>query len=306
MQEATPPTLISLVMDAVTRRQVLLGGVGTVLLAACSKGGGDDASATTSTTAEAGGGGLILFNAFQPAQPMGKELRLPLGLADKDGSFDVNLPKTITVRLQKPDGTRTTPVTLDRHEQDLPRGYFPLVTTFDATGRWSILADVGKAKIGSTVDVRAPSEVPVIPGPGDALPNIPTPTTANHLGVKPICTHDPVCPFHSVSLDQAIGGKQPIALLVSTPAFCQVAICGPVLDLFIKRRAQLEAAGVAVIHAEVYVNDRAQETTATVNALGLDYEPALFLAAPDGTVTTRLDSIFDGTELDEALARLVP
>src|SRR5438132_1411319 len=83
-------------------------------------------------------------------------------------------------------------------------------------------------------------------------PPNPTPTTANHLGVNPICTHDPVCPFHSVSLDQAIGGTRPIALLVSTPAFCQVAICGPVLDLFIKRKATFAAQGITVIHAEVY------------------------------------------------------
>src|SRR3954463_14899819 len=125
MQEVTAPRLISLFMVPVTRRQVLLGGAGAVLLAACSGSSGDDTAVTSTTEAgaAAGGGGLILFNAFQPTQPVGKELRLPLGLADKDGSFDVSTPKTISVRLQKPDGTRTTPVTLDRHEQDLPRGY---------------------------------------------------------------------------------------------------------------------------------------------------------------------------------------
>jgi hypothetical protein len=56
----------------------------------------------------------------------------------------------------------------------------------------------------------------------------------------------------------------------------------------------------------VYVDESARVTSPTVDALGLTFEPSLFLAAPDGTVTDRLDSIFDGAELDEALARLAP
>jgi hypothetical protein len=293
----------------VTRRQVLLGAAGGVLLSACGKSAGGDgttASSVTTTPGTAGAGGLVLFKAFQAAQPVGVDLRLPLALADGEGSFDVNLPRTVSVRMRRPDGGISAPVTINRHEQDLPRGYFPLRTKFDAPGRWSIVLETGTTQVETTVDAKPASEVPAIPGPGDALPKIPTPTTANHQGVNPICTRDPVCPFHSVSLDQVIGATMPIVLMVSTPAFCQVAICGPVLDLLVKRRSHLEQAGVAVIHAEVYVDRNAQQTTPTVDALGLDFEPSLFLAAPDGTVTDRLDSIFDGAELDEALARLVP
>jgi hypothetical protein len=294
-------------MSLVSRRQLLLAGAGAALVAAC---GGDDhtGSGATTTTAAAGAtaGGLILFNAFQPAQPVGQALRLPLGVADREGSFDVDLPRSINVQLRKPDGTMTAPVAVALHEQDLPRGYFPLRTTFDVPGRWGIVADIGDTRVESTVDARPAGQVPAIPGPGDPLPNIPTPTGADAQGVRPICTRDPICPFHTTSLDQAIGGGQPIALLVSTPAFCSVAICGPVLDLLVTRQERLAAEGITTIHAEVYVDEQARQTTATVNALGLDYEPALFLAAPDGTVTERFDYIYDGAELDEALAHLVP
>jgi hypothetical protein len=291
----TPPSL--------TRRQLLLGGAGTLVLAACgSNGSTGNAGATSSSTTAAGG--LVLFKAFQGQQPVGAELRLPLALADKDGSFDVELPRTIVARLRRPDGTITPPTSIDLHDKDLPRGYFPLRTTFDTAGRWTVLVEAGKVKVATTVDAVPKSAVPSIPAPGDPLPVVPTPTTANHQGVNPICTRNPVCPFHAVSLDEAIGGSKPIALLVSTPAYCQVAICGPVLDLFVARKAAL--AGIEVIHAEVYIDSKAQQTAPIVDALGLDYEPSLFLAAPDGTVTDRLDSIFDGAELDEALARLAP
>jgi hypothetical protein len=78
-----------------SRRQVLLGATGTVLLAACAKkeDGGDDASlpSTTSTLPGASSGGLVLFTAFQPKQPAGVDIRLPLALADSEGSFDVVL-----------------------------------------------------------------------------------------------------------------------------------------------------------------------------------------------------------------------
>ena len=41
-----------------------------------------------------------------------------------------------------------------------------------------------------------------------------------------------------------------------------------------------------------------------VNALGISYEPVLYLCHPDGTIVDHLDGIWDQTELDESLAQL--
>ena len=289
----------------VSRRQVILGAAGTLLLAACGKSdSGDDTTESSETTVAGQGGILALLS--PPEQPVGVPLRIPLGLADKDGSFDVDLPSTARLHLRGPNGATSAPMTVQRHDLGLPRGYFPLRTTFEEAGRWTIVLEAGKRRVETTLDVKPASELPAVTSAGDPLPRIATPTTANHQGVDPICTRDPVCPFHGESLDQVIGGSKPIVLLVSTPAFCQVAICGPVLDLLVKRRASLAEQGFAVIHAEVYTDDTAKATAPTVDALGLTYEPALFLAAPDGTVTDRLDAIFDSKELDDGLARLLP
>ena len=292
-------------LPVVSRRQLLLGAAGTLVLAACGKSNDDgDATGSTATTDTGQGGVLALL--LPASQPVGVPLRLPLGLADKDGSFDVDLPSTASVFLRSPDGATSKPETVQRHVKGLPRGYFPFSTTFETTGRWTIVLEAGKRRVETTLDIRKASELPSIPAPGDRLPKIPSPTTANHQGVNPICTREPACPFHDISLDQAIGGTNPIALLVSTPAFCQVAICGPVLDRLVNRRAALEQRGITVIHAEVYTDDTAKTTTPVVDALGLQYEPVLFLAAPDGTVNNRLDSIFDQAELDQATAELIP
>ena len=246
----------------------------------------------------------MLFNAFQPQQPVDQQVRLPLGVANHDGSFSSNIPATLSVQLRGPDGKAGAPMVLQRHQRDLPRGYYPLTTTFPTVGTWTIEATLDGKAATSTVDVKAANEIAAVPGPGQKLPKLQTPTDADHRGVNPICTRNPECPFHSQSLDQVLGNGKPVALLVSTPAFCQVAICGPVLDLFVNDRAKYQAKGLQIVHAEVYVDDQAKQTTPTVDALGLEYEPALFLARGDGTVSDRLDYIFDRDELDAAVAKL--
>lgn len=297
-------------MDALprlSRRTLLLGTTGSLLVAAC--GGSDDdegraGDGTSSSTTPGDAGHLVLL--VPTVQPAGKALRIPFGLAAADGSFDLDLPPSVEFRLRDPDGNTGPPVVVELHDQDLPRGYYPLRATFDVEGRWGVVVETGTAQLETSIDARPASELPAIPGPGDMLPRIPTPVPGDPQGVDPICTAEPRCPYHDQALDRVIGGGSPIVLLVSTPAFCQVAICGPVNDLLTSRQAMLRQAGVAVIHAEVYTDSSAKVTSPTVDSLGLTYEPALFLAAPDGTVTERIDAIFDSTELDRALANLIP
>ena len=42
--------------------------------------------------------------------------------------------------------------------------------------------------------------------------------------------------------------------------------------------------------------------TEIIDAYALPFEPALFVAEPDGTILRRLDAIYDATELADALA----
>jgi hypothetical protein len=286
-----------------SRRQLLVGGASALLLTACGSNGSNGSEGSgggTSTTA----GGRGLYNGFDPAQPAGRALRLPLVVTDADGSFATSLPASLRVTLTRPDGTSLAPLTVERRHEGLPRGYFPLQATLDVEGRWTAAAQLDGRRVTVDIDAKDPAELPAVPGPGDALPDVATPTPAAAGGVRPICTRDPQCPFHGSSLDTLVGGSKAIALLVSTPQFCKVAICGPVLDLLVERQASLAKAGVEVVHAEVYTDDTAKRTAPIVDALGMTYEPALFLARPDGTVVERLDYIYDVTELEAGLAKL--
>lgn len=286
---------------ALTRRELLVASGAGLVLAACGAGrdGGEDADA--SPTDE-----LMLYTAFNPQQPAGKEVRLPLALALSDGTLDLGAPpRNIDVSLRAPDGGLSRIGVVPRHARGVPRGYYPVHATFATAGTWTFVVTADGQRLTADIEAVSADQLPAVPGPGDLLPKIPTPTVTDPLGLVALCTREQQCPFHETSLDQAFGRGGPIILLVSTPAYCQTAICGPVLELVIARQQVLADAGATVIHAEVYADDQAKVPTDIVNTLGLTYEPALFVAAPDGTVNDRLDYTFDATELDDAINRII-
>ena len=55
-----------------------------------------------------------------------------------------------------------------------------------------------------------------------------------------------------------------------------------------------------MVHADVYSDDAATTVAPAVDALGLEYEPVLYLVK-DGVVKDRIDVIWDQSELDERL-----
>jgi hypothetical protein len=287
-----------------SRRSLLLAGAGSLVVAAC--GGGDptqQAGATTTTLAE----GLSLAPVFLTQQPAGVAVRLPLALADAQGALVDDPPAELAVRVGNADtGALADPVTVERHDEGVPRPYFPLTTTFPEPGNWLIATEVDGMPAQIVVAALPPGQTAAVPVVGEQLISVPTPTFDDPLGVDPICTAEPPCPLHATSLDTAIGADKAIALLIATPAFCQTAICGPVLDLLVARHAQY-ADVITMIHVEVYPNEAAvgRTTTDVVTAYGLPWEPSLFLALPDGTITHRLDYTFDQRELDESLSSLV-
>lgn len=296
--------------STLSRRSLLLSGAGAlgVILTGCSKGSGSDKVAPTPKSKRATAEEFALAQMFDTRVPVKTPLRLPLGLVDQQGAFIAqrDLPRTITARVGMKGGQADSAVELTRRDKGLERAYYPLFTTLSEPGAWVVEVTAGDQRLETTLTAMESADLPgKVVQPGERLPEIFTPTVRDSRGVNPICTATPQCPLHEVSLDAALNAGKPIVLLVSTPAFCQTAICGPVLDLLLKTRQEYSDVAT-MIHVEVYTDDSAKQTTDAVEALGLTYEPSLFLASPDGTLSERLDFIFDSSELAESLARLVP
>jgi hypothetical protein len=276
-----------------SRRLLLQAGAAGFVLAAC--GGDDDASGEPESRS-----GLTLYKSFQPEQATFRPVRLPLAIAGADGSFDIeDPPKSITASLRGPNGASVPIQEIPRHAKGIPTGYYPVIATLDQPGEWTIEVVADGTHLSTTFTGRTPAELPHVPSVGDPLPVVATPTTTDARGVDPICTRAKPCPFHATSLEAALGAGKPLVLLVSTPAHCQTAICGPVLELLIDRREAWAAKGVQMIHAEVYLDDNARKVAPLVDALKLQHEPALFFTRSDGIVMGNLDYTWDETELDD-------
>jgi hypothetical protein len=292
-----------------SRRRFLLGTGAAAVLAACGDGGddgSDGAQGTDGTGTTAAGSSLVLGEAFDRNALLvaGIPQRAPFVLFEESGGLVTldDAPSEITFTLTPEGGAALAPLATARRGDDIDRPYYPLLTTFPAPGAWMVTADLGDGRtLESAVVV---NEGPTVPQVGEPLPIAPSPTTANPLGVARVCTEEPPCPFHEVSLDAAVAAGRPITVLVSTPEFCQVGICGPVLGLLVDAAAQ--DAGRTTIHVEVYPQSAAGDpgpvSPLVVDTFGLSYEPVLFVTDAAGTITARLDNIYDGTELAEALA----
>jgi hypothetical protein len=289
----------------VSRRSFLLGSASALALAACGGGRHSESASDQTSSTETTAGGLAVAKVFSPTQPAGVPLRLPLALADSEGAILDDVPTSIRVRYGLADSkTLSDALDLRRHDQGIPHAYFPLVATFPTPGTWRIRVEANGSQADTSLSVVDAGEVPAVPDIGQALIPMRTPTKDDSRGVDPICTRDPVCPFHDLTLEEAMKTGNAVAFLVSTPAFCQTAICGPVLDLLIARSKDLSQT-MSFVHAEVYTDSTAKTTTEAVQTYGLTYEPALFVATPDGTIASRLDYTFDAVELDDALSRVV-
>jgi len=287
-----------------SRRTFLAVGAGFLLApAAC---GGDDDEAGGSDTADAVTGGstgnLVIVRFFPDGVlAAGTPQRLPIGLGDGDGVLTTGGPDTLTASILDSAGAEVASVEANRHADALPRPYWPVLIDLATPGLYTVRVDTGDGVADAAFSVVAPEEVP-IPKPGDAMVPVDTPTPDDHRGVDPICTKDPPCPLHDLTLTAALAKGTPVAFLVATPAFCQTAACGPVLDVLVGEREAF--ADITMVHAEVYTDTTIETTSPAVDAYQLPFEPVLYLAGADGVIRQRIDSIFDAAEVRAALSQL--
>ena len=233
---------------------------------------------------------------------------MPFGLGDAEAIALEDPPQTLTFELLLGGKVVGAPVELTRRDQGVPRPFYSLVTTFEEPGLYTVRT-VGKTVAEANIQVANPADVTLL-GIGDAAPSLVTPVVGSPEGVDPICTRNPVCPFHSISLDKALVSGKPTALLVSTPAFCQTASCGPVLEFLIAAAAGRD---LNVIHTEPYADAAAKEgditqaaPAAIIDAARLTFEPALFAIGPEGKVQDWLGFVWDAKETSNLLDRLAP
>ncbi len=294
------------VSPPISRRNLLLGAGGALVLAAC--GQSSSTSSGSGTTAGAGPK-LNLAPRFDINQyaTAGSEQRMVVSLVDSSGVTPSDAPRSIEVTITDKDGKAVgQPVTAMAQSDGVPVPYYPVRFTFDAAGTYKMQTAQAAAQ---AFKVGAAGSMPFVQ-PGAKLKSVNSPTVANARGVDPICTRSKgICPLHELDLVDAMAANKPTALLISTPKFCQIGVCGPVLELFLEQRAAYP--DIQFIHAEVYKTPDANPADPSagglapvVEAFGLNFEPSLYLASADNTVVRRLDNVFDRAEIKAGLDKL--
>ena len=280
-------------------RRSFLAATGTLLVAAaCSSGGGSDAKAGRSDDPKALTAGKVSIEPYVSTTPQ----RLAYVVFRNNGDFAAG--PAMQVALQGPgESSFGAPVDAKLHTEGLPakRGVYVIDTPLPGSGVWKSKLTIAGRELAVPFEVTA---TPLVVTPGAAARRAASPTTADALGVSPICTQDPPCPLHTTSLDTVIGSGKPVAVMFATPARCQTMYCGPVLTELLGVMAPYRDR-VEIVHVEIYKDQTSDVWVPTVDAWALPGEPWLFGIDGAGNVVGRLDGAFGTDEVQGLLGRLI-
>lgn len=296
-------------------RRLFLAGAGGALLAACGSSDGDSApqdtsvagasdssDTTTSDIASSDGDDFALIRYFtDPSITAGPDRRLALGVADIDGTLRAEGPDELRAGLLDEQGELIVEVVGQRRTESVALPYYEFRLDVADPAIYTLQVDIDGARADASFTVVEAGTLPFA-GPGDPLEPFDTPTTSDGQGVDPICTREPGCPFHEVTLTDALAAGKPVVYLIGTPAFCQTATCGPILELLIEVSGDFD--DVTFVHSEVYTDNTATTTAPAVDASGLTFEPSIFLVGADGIVVERIDVVVDVSELRNRIATI--
>lgn len=169
-----------------------------------------------------------------------------------------------------------------------PFGLYLATVDLPEPGPTSFVAVTADGRAGSTTMRVTRPEDSAVPAPGRDAVSVPTATHANPTDVAELCTREPACGMHDVSLDDALAQGLPVVLQFATPAYCQTAVCGPSVDTLEQVRTSHDWGDVVFIHVEVF-RDAGETLAQPVQDWGLQSEPWLYLIDGDGRIVERAD-----------------
>lgn len=295
-----------------TRRQLILAAAsamgGATLLAACNSDKGAKSTATDNTAPSDGtvlDKGFFLVQRF-PSQPLfipGEESRLPVSIPRGDtGALRNDGPAEINGWIEDFNAVKITDFVAKRRNDGIAAAYWEVRATLPEAIIYSVRFE-GDDGLGAKFEVWD-TEYVKSPIMGSKLAGFDTPTKDDHRGVEPYCSRTEPCPFHDLTLTEALATGKPVLYMVGTPAHCTTGTCGPGLEFLIEEHERI-GDQLVIVHADVYADDEATEVAPAVLALGIEYEPIIYFCAPDNTIVDRLDGVWDRSELRDRIDLLL-
>ena len=175
-------------------------------------------------------------------------------------------------------------------------------------GIWGLSAEITMADGATTqaqftIEIKAEALSPDI---GDAVPASQNRTLATEPDIEKLTSDSsPNLAFYQMTVADALVNELPSVIIFSTPAFCQTAICGPVLN---SGEEVFETLGdkANFIHLEIYKQFNPELILADeVTEWNLSSEPWTFVLDDEGRVTARLGGPVSPRELMAVLEPLL-
>jgi hypothetical protein len=194
--------------------------------------------------------------------------------------------------------------TRDRSPRSELKGYYVADVNLPSAGKWLAVAmvDVASQRAAGQGSIAVGDQV-VVPI-GSTARSGASPVATSAKARAKICTRDPACPMHSISLDKALASGKPTVLTFATPLLCASRMCGPVVDEQMQA-FQAMGKGANFIHLEIYPGRKTDQPAPLYNAWGLKSEPWLFVIDKQGVIRARSEGPVVASEIQAALKPLV-
>lgn len=175
-------------------------------------------------------------------------------------------------------------------------------------GNWGFGATVTLADgtVTTTQFVISVAERSQVPEVGMRPPASQNRTLTTHNDITLLTSgQNPIPALYQMTVAEALDSGKPTVITFSTPAFCQTAICAPVVNAVETVYSQVgEQANF--IHLEIYKTFNPLVPADEVAEWGLPSEPWTFVLDKEGRVTVVLGGPVSPQELLDALALVLP
>ena len=292
------------------------------LLAACG-GGSGGGSSQGGQQAPAGSLKALAFNTSQlsllSAQselPAGRS-RFTFGLSSPDnqlvqgGAPQVWFAKDQTSKALGPFPARWFEMTAydktgDRSPRSELTGYYLAEVDLPSPGNWLGVALVEVNGQRAAGQGAIPVAAKVIAQVGTKARSGPTPVATSRSAAAKICTREPPCPLHYISLDRALRSGKPTVLTFAPPLLCSSRMCGPVVDEQMVAFEKIGKSRANFIHVEIYPQRDTSKPAPLFAAWGFQSEPWLLVIDRSGVIRARLgEGPVVASEIEAALQPLL-
>jgi hypothetical protein len=299
----------------------------SALLAACGSGSKSGGSSSATTAGPPSGQAnslqalaanlpqLSLLNA-QSGLPVGRS-RFTFGLSTSDnrlvqgGTPKVWFAPDPTSKPLGPFEARFLQLNAyDQLKDKSPRseltGFYVAEVNLPKAGNWMSVAIIDAGGQRAAGQGAIPVNSKVVAPVGSKAISGKTPVATKPADIAKICTREPPCPLHDISLDQALRSGKPTVINFATPLLCSSRMCGPVVDeqMLVLQKIGKEKANF--IHLEIYPQRDTNRPAPLFVKWGFQSEPWLIVIDRDGVIRGRLgEGPVVASEIEAALTPLL-